>query len=147
MQRVLKWIGIVLGGRSLWLWSCWRFPGIDILVNRTLVHGVLTAVIVGIIYALVVGGMSTLFQIQGNWVIVLLTTGLVAVIFQPLRERWQKWVNRLLYGRRDEPFEVLSSLGQRLENTLRRRLSNCRDGSQTLKLPCVAIAVNHQGKL
>ena len=40
------------------------------------------------------------------------------MLFQPLRERLQRGVNRLLYGERDEPYAVLARLGQRLEATL-----------------------------
>ncbi|MCP5086273.1 MAG: GAF domain-containing sensor histidine kinase, partial [Rhodobacteraceae bacterium] len=64
--------------------------------------------------------------------------------FQPLRERWQQWVNQLLYGRRDEPFEVLASLGQRLENTMSPDTvfpTIVETVMQTLKLPYVALVV------
>ena len=36
-------------------------------------------------------------------------TGLVAVLFEPLRRRLQRGVNRLLYGERDEPYVALST--------------------------------------
>src|SRR5207253_4564767 len=39
-------------------------------------------------------------------------------LFQPLREWLQRGVNRLLYGQRDDPYAVLSRLGQRLETSL-----------------------------
>ena len=122
----------------------YRLWEIDNLINRTLVYGALTACIVAV-YALAVGAMSTLFQSQGNWLVALLATGLVAVLFQPLRERWQQWVNQLLYGRRDEPFEVLASLGQRLENTLSPETvfpTIVETVAQALKLPYVALTVN-----
>src|SRR5215211_7024934 len=94
----------------------YRLYDIDILINRTLVYGALTIVVVGV-YVLVVGYMSTLLQggAGGNLVISVLATGLVAVLFQPLRERLQRAVNRLMYGQRDEPYAVLSHLGRRLE--------------------------------
>ena len=41
-------------------------------------------------------------------------TGLVAVLFQPLRERLQRVINRLIYGERDEPYTVVTRLSQRL---------------------------------
>jgi hypothetical protein len=50
--------------------------------------------------------------------VALAATGLVAVAFHPVRERVQRWVNRLMYGRRDEPYAVLTELGRRLEATL-----------------------------
>jgi signal transduction histidine kinase len=90
---------------------------IDLVINRTLVYGTLTASVVGL-YVLVVGGLGELLQVPGNLIISLLATGLAAVLFQPLRERLQRGVNRLMYGERDDPYAVLSRLGSRLESTL-----------------------------
>ena len=90
---------------------------IDLIINRALVYGTLTASIV-LLYVLVVGGLGQLLQVRGNVILSLTTTGLAAVLFQPLRERLQRTVNRLMYGERDEPYEVLSRLGSRLEATL-----------------------------
>ena len=90
---------------------------IDLIINRTLVYGALTASVVGL-YVLVVGGLGALLQSRGNLIVSLLATGLAAVLFQPLRDRLQRAVNHLMYGERDEPYAVLSRLGQRLESTL-----------------------------
>lgn len=95
----------------------YRLYDIDVLINRTLVYGVMTAVVF-VIYALVVGAAGLLFESQGNWLLALLATGLVAILFQPIRDRLQRGVNRLLYGQRDEPFAVLARLGQRLEQSV-----------------------------
>jgi len=94
----------------------YRLYDIDVLINRTLVYGVMTGVIV-LIYSLVVGAAGILFQSRGDWLLALLATGLVAVLFQPIRDRLQRGVNRLLYGQRDEPFEVLIRLGQSMEQS------------------------------
>lgn len=90
---------------------------IDIIINRTLVYGTLTASIVGL-YVFVVGYLGALFHTSGNLLISLIAAGLVAVAFQPLRVFLQRGVNRLLYGLRDEPYVVLAGLGQRLQATL-----------------------------
>ena len=89
---------------------------IDLVINRTLVYGALTATVVGL-YVLVVGGLGELLQLRGNLIISLLATGLAAVVFQPLRDRLQRGANRLMYGERDDPYAVLSRLGSRLEST------------------------------
>ncbi len=47
-----------------------------------------------------------------------MATGLVAALFQPLRARLQRTVNRLVYGDRDDPNAVLAQLGRRLEVSL-----------------------------
>jgi len=116
---------------------------IDLIIKRTLVYGVLTACVVGI-YVLVVGYLGALFRTGSNLVISLLATGLVAVLFQPLRELLQRAVNRLLYGQRDEPYRVISRLGQRLEATVApdAALSVIVETvAQALKLPYAAISL------
>src|SRR5205814_4519668 len=95
----------------------YRLWDVDLVINRTLVYGVLTAGVLGL-YALIVGALGAVFRTGGNLAISLVATGLVAVLFQPLRQRLQRGVNRLVYGERDEPYAVLSRLGQRLEGTL-----------------------------
>ena len=95
----------------------YRLWDIDIIVNRTLVYGLLTACVIGL-YVLVVVGLGTLLSVRGNLLIALLATGLVAVLFQPLRERLQRAVNRLMFGERDDPYRILLRLGSRLEATL-----------------------------
>ena len=95
----------------------YRLWDIDLLINRTLVYGLLTALVIGM-YVLVVGYLGAAFRTNGNLVISLIATGFVAVLFQPLRGLLQRGVNRLLYGLRDEPYVVLASLGQRLKTTL-----------------------------
>ncbi len=89
---------------------------IDLLINRTLVYLTLTAIVVGT-YVFVVGYLSALFRVGNNPVISILAAGCVAVLFAPLRDRLQRGVNRLMYGERDDPYTVLSKLGQRLEAT------------------------------
>src|SRR5215212_7591178 len=114
---------------------------IDVVINRTLVYGALTSCVVGI-YALAVVALGALFQARGNLAVSLLATGLVAVLFQPLRSRLQRSVNRLMYGERDDPYAVVSRLGRRLEATLApdRVLPTLVETiAQALKLPYVAI--------
>jgi hypothetical protein len=81
------------------------------------VYVALTACVVGV-YVLVVGYLGATFRVDGSLAISLVATGIVAVLFAPLRDRLQRGVNRLLYSERDEPYAVLSRLGQRLEAAL-----------------------------
>jgi len=124
-----------------------RLYDIDFLINRTLVYGALTASVAGI-YVLVVGYLGALFQTGGNLLISLLATGVVALLFQPLRERLQRAVNRLMYGERDDPYAVVSRLGQRLEAILAPEavLPTIVDTvREALKLPYAAIALPRDG--
>jgi hypothetical protein len=70
------------------------------------------------LYVLVVGSLGTLLQTRENFVVPLFAAGLVAALFAPLRNRLQRGVNHLMYGERDDPYAVLSRLGQHLESTL-----------------------------
>ncbi|CAN5806595.1 hypothetical protein BH18ACT11_BH18ACT11_13470 [soil metagenome] len=95
----------------------YRLWDIDVIINRALVYVALTAIIGGT-YVLVVGGLGTLLQARGNLLVSLLATGVVAVLFAPLRDKLHRSVNRLMYGERDDPYAVISRLGERLESTL-----------------------------
>jgi hypothetical protein len=84
---------------------------LELVFNRTLVYGFLTLFVIGS-YGLVVGLLSLLFQAAGSFWLSVIATGLVAVLFQPLRVWVQRFVNHLLYGQRDEPLAVLARLGE-----------------------------------
>ncbi len=119
----------------------YRLWEIDNLISRALVYGALTAFVIAT-YVLVVGGLGALFQSSGNLLISLIATGSIALLFNPLRERLQRIVNRLMYGERDDPYAVLSRLGKNLEATLAPDsvLSTIVETiAQTLKLPYAAI--------
>src|SRR6266487_3929985 len=120
-----------------------RLWDIDVLINRTLVYGTLTAIVVGV-YVLVVSILGTLLHTFGDFPIALLATGLVAVLFQPLRARLQRGVNHLMYGERDDPYAVLSRLASRLEATLVPEAilpTIVETTARALKLPYAAIAL------
>jgi signal transduction histidine kinase len=93
-----------------------RLWNIDIVINRTLVYGALTFTSMTM-YIIVVGTLGNLLHLGNNSFIAFLTTGLVAVLFQPLRERFQRWVNQLMYGKRDDPVAVIAKLGEQIEKT------------------------------
>jgi signal transduction histidine kinase len=116
---------------------------IDLIINRTLVYGLLT-VLIAAIYVLLVGSLGLVFQAGRSLWTSLVATGLVAVLFQPLRDRVQRRVNRLMYGEVDDPYAVLSRLGQRLETSLAHDsvLSTIVETvALALKLPYAAIAL------
>lgn len=127
----------------------YRLFDIDILINRTLVYAALTACVV-IAYVVVVAVPGALLNARGNLALALLGTASVAVLFQPLRERLQRGVNRLMYGERDDPYAVLSRLGQRLEATLAPDAvlaAIVQTVREALKLPYAAIALEENGAL
>lgn len=121
----------------------YRLFDIDIIINRSLVYGALTVTTMGI-YILVVGYLGSIFQTINQSIFAFLATGLVALIFQPLRQRLQRAVNRLMFGERDDPLSVLNSLSKRLEVASEPDAivpSIVETVGQALKLPYVAIEV------
>lgn len=134
-------ITIGISALRLRLWQ------MDVLLNRTLVYGGLTAVIV-LLYITLISLLGVFLGRDGNVLLAVLTTGLVAVFFNPLRQRLQRLVNQFVYGQRDDPFTVMSTLGKQLENTAVASETLpilVETISQALKLPYAAI-VNEVGE-
>jgi signal transduction histidine kinase len=120
-----------------------RLYDIDLIISRTLVYGVLTACVIGV-YVVVVGYLGALFRADGTLPVSLVATGVVAVMFAPLRERVQRAVNRLVFGQREDPYAVLSRLGRNLETALapEAALQAVADTvAQALRLPYAAVRV------
>jgi len=118
------------------------------IINRTLVYGILTAAVVGS-YALVVGASGVLLQSSAevNLLLPVAVTGLIAVLFTPVRNRLQLAVDRLMYGERDDPYAVLSRLGERLESALAPEVALekvVETVAQALKVPHSAIALRRE---
>ncbi|MGQ0603128.1 MAG: sensor histidine kinase [Anaerolineales bacterium] len=91
-----------------------RLWDIDPVLSNSLVYGLLTIGVLGV-YMVIVGGLGALLQMAGSFWISLFAAGVVAALFQPLRAWLQRRVNHMLYGQRDEPYEVLSQLGHDLQ--------------------------------
>jgi signal transduction histidine kinase len=101
----------------------YRLYDIDLVISRTLVYAALAAFITGVYVGIVVG-LGSLLGGAGrpNLGLSILATALVAVAFQPLRERLQRLANRLVYGRRASPYEVLAEFSRQVggEESLQR---------------------------
>lgn len=125
-----------------------RLWDIDPLVNRTIVYGTLSLSII-LLYSFLVLYFSSIFKTKDNFVISLLATGIVAVLFSPIKEKLQKIVNRLMKGRHDDPYAVLRELGDYLvkpmipEEMLNVVIATFKDA---LRLPYVGIVIEINGK-
>ena len=122
----------------------YRLWEVDVWINRSVVYGGLTLLVTAV-YILTVGLMSNLFQSGSSLALSVFATGLIAILFNPARQRLQTAVNRLMYGERDDPITVLTALGRRLEETVApaETLPTLVETiAQTLKLPYVAIVGN-----
>jgi signal transduction histidine kinase len=93
----------------------YRLYDIDIVISRTLVYGTL-AVLITVVYVGIAVGIGSVVGSGGkpNLGLSILATAIVAVGFQPVRERLQKVANRLVYGKRATPYEVLSQFSERV---------------------------------
>ncbi len=91
---------------------------IDVFISRALVYGSL-AVFITAVYVGIAVGIGTLVGSGGkpNLALSILATAIVAIGFQPVRERVQKVANRLVYGKRATPYEVLSQFSGRVAET------------------------------
>lgn len=119
---------------------------IDLVINRTLVYGGLTLTVLSI-YVGVVVGVGGLLPVEDT-LAALTATGIVAVVFAPLRDRMQSWVNRLLYGQRHEPYAVLSEMGRLLSRsgTPRDTLQSLAETvTSSLKVTGAAIDLEENG--
>jgi signal transduction histidine kinase len=88
---------------------------IDVFISRTLVYGSL-AVFITAVYVGIAVGIGALVGSGGkpNLGLSILATAIVAVGFQPVRERVQRVANRLVYGKRATPYELLSQFSERV---------------------------------
>jgi len=92
-----------------------RLYDIDVVIGRTVVYGSL-AVFITAVYVGIAVGIGALIGGGGkpNLGLSILATAIVAVGFQPVRERVQRVANRLVYGMRATPYEVLSQFSERV---------------------------------
>jgi signal transduction histidine kinase len=123
----------------------YRLYEIDLVINRSVVYGVLTAVVFGAY----VGGVTLFdrFARRNGLAASLLTAVVVAILFQPLRDRIQRTVNRLMFGLRDDPYAALALLGRRLEaSEAANVLPEVAEAvAQALRLPYAGIELSLNG--
>jgi signal transduction histidine kinase len=88
---------------------------IDVVINKTLVYGSLAVFITGVYVAIVVG-IGSLAQrgARPSVALSIAATAVVAIAFQPVREWVQHIANRLVYGQRATPYEVLADFAGRM---------------------------------
>ncbi|MDQ1402718.1 MAG: hypothetical protein QOG03_1034 [Actinomycetota bacterium] len=105
-------IALVAGIVRFRLWD------IDRVINRAVLYGLLAGFVTAV-YVGVVVGVGRLIGIQqsGNIALSVIATGIIAVAFQPVKDKVQRFANRLVYGHRATPYEVLSEFSERVADT------------------------------
>jgi GAF domain-containing protein len=91
----------------------YRLFEIDVVINRALLFAALAVFITGVYVAIVVG-VGALVGSQASPVLSAAAAAVVALVFQPARRRAQRFADRLVYGKRATPYEVLSEFSDRL---------------------------------
>jgi signal transduction histidine kinase len=88
---------------------------LDVVVRKTLVYGALAAFITAVYVAIVVG-ISTLVGSgdSQNVGLSIAATAIVAVAFQPVRAQAERLANRVVFGERATPYEVLAEFSGRM---------------------------------
>jgi len=94
----------------------YRLYEIDVVINRAVVYGSL-AVFITLIYAAIVVGVGTMVGGQSSKFLAAVAAAVIAIAFQPVRERSRRFANRLVYGKRATPYEVLSDFAERVAGT------------------------------
>jgi hypothetical protein len=95
-----------------------RLYDIDILINRTLVYGSLTAMLVSLYF----GGIVVLQRVfvaltgQQSTLAVVASTLLIAALFTPLRRRIQGFIDRRFYRRKYDARKTLEAFSTKLKN-------------------------------
>jgi signal transduction histidine kinase len=89
---------------------------VDVVINRTIVVGALAAFVTVVYVGLVVGLGALLLgsEAGAGSLLTILAAVVIAVAFQPVRAWAQRLANRLVFGKRATPYEVLSDFSDRL---------------------------------
>jgi signal transduction histidine kinase len=95
----------------------YRLYDIDVVIRKTVVLGTIAVFITSVYMALVVGPILLIGSGGGSRESVVLSAiaaAVVAVAFQPVRQRANRFADRLVYGKRATPYEVLSEFSGRV---------------------------------
>ena len=92
----------------------YRLYAVDVVISKTIVFAGLALFIAAAYVAIVVGIGALLGGDRSGTALRIAATAGVAVAFEPARQRLQHLANRLVYGKRATPYEVMASFGHRM---------------------------------
>ena len=124
--RLVWWTGFVLtmvglAGNPIGMGvaiRCYRLYQIDLIINRTLIYGSLTAML-ALVYVSSVVLLQAVFRIltgQCSQLAVVASTSAIAGLFIPLRRRTQSVVDRRFYRRKYDATKTLEAFGAKLRD-------------------------------
>jgi signal transduction histidine kinase len=104
---VFGWVSIAIAVLK------YRLYEIDVVINKAVVYGTL-AVFITLVYVGLVAGVGTLVGNTRNPLLAAIAAAVIAVAFQPIRQRAGRLANRVVYGKRATPYEVLSDFAEQM---------------------------------
>jgi hypothetical protein len=96
----------------------YRLYEIDLIINRTLVYGSLTATLVALYFGTIVVLQKVFVVLTGqqSTLAVVASTLLIAALFNPLRRRIQSFIDRRFYRRKYDARKTLEAFSARLRD-------------------------------
>jgi signal transduction histidine kinase len=94
----------------------YRLYDLDVVVKKTVVLGAVLALMT-VVYLVVVVGIGAIVGGTDDPILTFVGAAIVALAFQPVRARARHLADRLVYGKRATPYEVLSEFAERMSGT------------------------------
>jgi signal transduction histidine kinase len=94
----------------------YRLYDLDVVIRKTVIVGSMT-VFIAVVYGAIVGGVGALVGSRGGPALAFLGAAVLAIAFQPARDRARRFADRVVYGKRATPYEVLTEFSERVGET------------------------------
>jgi signal transduction histidine kinase len=91
----------------------YRLWELDVVIRKAVVVAVVTGVIT-IVYVAIVGGFGAIVGSRLDTALGFVAAAVVAIAFQPIRGAAGRFADRVVYGKRATPYEVLSDFSERV---------------------------------
>jgi signal transduction histidine kinase len=107
LSLIFLWVAIVIAVLK------YRLYEIDLVISKAVVFGSLI-VFITLVYVALVVGVGTAVGNRRSALLSAIAAAVVALAFQPMRARGQRLANRVVFGKRATPYEVLSEFAERI---------------------------------